>query len=500
MDDLPDEDTRQDFEVMVTAEQAWPVFEREVLAAREEISCGFRVFDLATPLLSDAAREVGETWFDLLAHVLSRGVRFHLVLSDFDPVMATDLHEATWRTMRQAAALAEVVGPEAARRLRVIPSMHPTRAGALPRLTMMPFALRKMREQLRKIRGIRRRRQAVGLDPDTWPELYSVSHHQKIAVFDRESLYIGGLDLNPRRYDTREHHRPAAETWSDLQILIRGPEAEEAARHLETFLAVIHVEQEAETGVLVRRTLSAPRAMGFWALSPRSVLTEIQDDHLAAFERAQHLIYIETQFLRSSVIAGGLAQAAKDNPDLRLICILPGLPEDVAYDGNDGLDARFGMALQAQAIKRVSEAFEDRAVFASPVQPRFAARESDAVLSGSPMIHVHNKLLITDRDFAMVGSANLNGRSMRWDTETAVRLEDPDRVRRVWEAVCAHWWRGELPADAATPEAAQPWWRDEIIRNGVRRPESRKGFLVPHDPERREDLQQSLPGATEDIV
>jgi len=44
------------------------------------------------------------------------------------------------------------------------------------------------------------------------------------------------------------------------------------------------------------------------------------------------------------------------------------------------------------------------------------------------------------------------------------------------------------------------WWRREVARNGVRLPQKRTGFLVPHDPSNMKDLQQPLPGATEDIV
>ncbi|MBA5764845.1 phospholipase, partial [Vibrio sp. 404] len=36
-----------------------------------------------------------------------------------------------------------------------------------------------------------------------WPpaDLLPVTHHQKLAVFDRKTVYIGGLDLDERRYD-----------------------------------------------------------------------------------------------------------------------------------------------------------------------------------------------------------------------------------------------------------------------------------------------------------
>ncbi|QEW22775.1 cardiolipin synthetase [Marinibacterium anthonyi] len=488
-----------DFEVLITAQEAWPAFERAVLAAKKDITAGFRIFDMRTKLRSPEGRAVGDTWFDLLEDALKRGVRIHLIVSDFDPVIATDLHELTWQTKRQAGALWEVARPERGQ-LQVIANLHAAEAGLLPWLGLLPVVVMKWQEKLRKIRGLRRKLQAVRLDPDRLPGLYPVSHHQKLAVIDDEVLYIGGLDLNERRWDTPDHDRPADQTWSDVQLLIRGPEALEARRHLDEMLDVTAGKADPGPTRYLRRTLSAPRRVQFPFLSPRTVRHEIEEDHLAAFARARHLIYIETQFLRSSVISGALADAALANPDLHLMVVLPALPDDVAFDGSRELDARFGMARQSEAISHVQQAFGPRATFASPVQPRFAARETASVLAGSPIIYVHNKLLVTDTDFAMVGSANLNGRSMHWDTEAAIRLEAPDRVAALRAAIFRHWWQDPLPPEAQHIETLQPWWDAEIARNGLRRPENRSGFLVPHAPDAMAEYHTDLPGVTEDIV
>lgn len=487
-----DEDSCPEFSVLVTAEQAWPAFERAVLAAKQEITASFRLFDFSTPLLSPEARKTGDTWAELIADALRRGVHVRLVVSDFDPVMAAPLHLAAQNTLAQASKIAQGLSPEQSTRLSVTAALHPARAGILPRLAFSPFVLRKLRKLPRRLRPSAAE---TGL-----PQLHPVSHHQKVAVIDREILYIGGLDQNRRRYDTLSHDQPAFKTWADVQLLLRGPEAEEAAGHLDSFLEDIAARRQPAAGRQIRRTLSVPRRAGFWALSPKTVLREIEEDHLTAFQKARHLIYLETQFLRSSVIARGLADAARRNPDLSLILILPGLPEDVAFDGNQELDARYGMALQAEALEKVSAAFGSRACIASPVQPRMAARDAPSVLAGSPLIYLHSKALITDRDFALVGSANLNGRSMRWDSEAALRITSRGRIRQLWQALAGHWWQEDLPDQALDPARAAAWWQDEIRRNQVRRPEARRGFLVPHDPGRMAELQQPLPGATEDIV
>lgn len=489
----------RDLDVLITAAEAWPAFERAVLDARAHITMGFRIFDLSTRLRSPEARTVGRDWFDLLAHVLGRGVRVDLTVSDFDPVMATGLHELSWRTVRQGAALTEVTGagPD---RLRVRAHMHPAQAGMLPWLALLPAVLRRKWQTLTGIGAARLEFQAVGLRMGLLPRLHTVSHHQKVAAIDDRVLYIGGLDLNERRFDTPRHDRPAAQTWSDVQLILRGPEARAARHHLETLDAVTAGRTAPPRTPGLRRTLSAPRRFQVPYLSPRTRLSEIEEAHLGAFRSARHLIHIETQFLRSGRIAEGLARAAVRNPDLTAVLILPGLPEDVAFDASDSLDARYGLALQRKAVELVRDAFGPRLTLATPVRPVLAARETHSTLAGSPLIHVHNKVLVRDDDYALVGSANLNGRSMRWDTELAVEITGPDRVAQLRARLIGHWWQAPLPPEAMRPEGLQRWWQAEIARNGLRRPENRRGLLVPYDAKAGATLAQPLPGVTEDIV
>lgn len=488
-----------DFDVLVTAEEAWPAFERAVLNARSELVAGFRLFDLSTRLRSAEALAIGKDWFDLLADAVARGVSITIIVSDFDPVMATPLHEQAWRTVRQGAALAEVCGAKPGQ-VRIRASMHPARAGLLPWLGFLPAVLQRKWNALNKIDGVRLSRQAVGLRPGDIPQMYAVTHHQKIAVIDGETLYVGGLDLNERRFDTKDHDRPAHLTWSDVQVILRGPKAQDARRHLLSFEQVTAGKLPAPECPGIRRTLSTPRRFQMPFLSPRTCLSEIEEAHVAAFDAARRVIYIETQYLRSSAITNALIAAGERTPDLRVIVVLPALPEVLAFEDQDGLDARYGLSLQRSAVHALSHAFGERITFASPVQPRFAAREGRAVLSGSPIIYVHSKVLICDDDYGIVGSANLNGRSLRWDTEVAIEITEKAHVDILRKKVLGHWWTDDLPAEALDPGSMQPWWQREIRRNGVKSPPNRSGFLVPHDLDRLADMAQALPGVTEDIV
>ncbi|WP_299629241.1 phospholipase D-like domain-containing protein [uncultured Tateyamaria sp.] len=491
---------RPDFEVFVAASEAFAGFETAVLDARTSITGGFRIFDMRTRLVSDAACAVGDTWFDLLVHVLRRGVTLDLTISDFDPVYATSLHQGTWSTLKQAAALVEEAGVPADR-VQVRAALHPATPGTLPWLAFLPESLRRARIQ-RAALSDAARLEAPGLD-SSLPNLHTVTHHQKLAVIDDDTLYIGGLDLNDRRFDTPDHDRPAAETWSDVQVILRNdPAVAEAKAHLASFDAVVHGKVSPPTMTHLRRTLSADRRLKLPFLSPRTLASELEQAYLDAIGAAQHLIYIETQFMRSRVIADAMADAARARPDLSLIMILPAVPEEAAFDPAPeiGLETRYGLALELEALAIIRDGFGERATIATPVQPVMAARSSRSTRAGSPIIYVHNKVLVQDRDFALVGSANLNGRSLRWDTEAGVALTDTGRIDTLRYALHRHWWRKDLSGDWTNPARMQALWQAQIARNDVCLPEARAGFLISHDVEVHATHSQALPLVTDDMV
>lgn len=488
-----------EFHVFTAPDRAFAAFEEAVLAANHSVIGGFRIFDMRTKLVSEVGRAVGDTWFDLLAHVVSNGVSFHLILSDFDPVYATGLHRATWRTVRQAAALREVTGA-AADQVVVRAALHPATPGLVPRMAFLPHALERLRKTL-KTNKPKHRAELPRLKAGV-PNLHTVSHHQKLAVIDDDTLYIGGLDLNNRRFDTARHARPAEETWSDVQILLRNdPAVAEAKTHLETFEAVVQRQIPPPPMTHIQRTLSVDRRIKLPFLSPKTLVTEIEAAHLKAIAGARHLIYIETQFMRSPVIAQALAKAAQSNPNLHLIMVLPALPEQVAFSSDEtGIDLRYGLELERDALATIKAAFGDRAVIACPVQPVMAGRDTRATRAGSPIIYVHNKVLVQDTAFALVGSGNLNGRSLRWDTEAALAITDPARLRVLRAALHRHWWQTDLDDAWSAPAQMQPLWRAEIERNTVRCPESRKGVLVTHDTTVHDQVGLPLPLVTDNMV
>ncbi|WP_243730847.1 phospholipase D-like domain-containing protein [Rubellimicrobium sp. CFH 75288] len=533
-------------EVLVTAAEAYPVLERAFLGARREIWASFRIFDLSTRLRSPEAQAVGETWFDLIVHTLRRGVDIRMVLTDFDPIARPSLHRGTWKAVRQFMGAAEAAGPGAGR-LRITAAMHSAVTGVLPRTVFWPQIAARLRAIVTWLNGSESHarsallRDMPGLrdwlvSPKTgplrarlWgvPVLYPATHHQKLAVFDRRLLSIGGLDLDERRWDTPEHNRPGAETWHDVQLMVEGPIVAEAQAHLETFLDVVAGRADPPPQRKLLRTVSRRRSASWVRFGPEELLHEIYDAHLMLAARAERLIYLETQYFRDTRLARALAQLGRERPSLSLILILPAAPEEVAFGGFAGLDARFGEYLQARSLRLLEDGFGSRLFVGGAAQPRRKARRGDGPqaagpegsrgpetadehcvpeargrdrLKGAPIVYIHSKVSVFDDKAAIVSSANLNGRSMRWDTEAGLLLDDPAQVVALRERIMRHWLPRDPEPALLDPARAIGAWRNLALSNARQPPDRRRGFLLPYDLDAAERLGRSIPGVPEEMV
>lgn len=511
--------------ILLTAGEAYPALERAFLSAQTEIWGSFLVFDLRTRLRSDEARAIGHTWLDLVVHTLNRGVALNIVISDVDPIARPVMHRAAVRNLRLFSAAAAVAAPGAQMTARL--ARHPARGGMLVRLAFWPLVMMRLRKISRWMNRLAPERRAAALRdmpataaalrilpdgrlrPRWWhlPQLCPAVHHQKLAVFDRTFLYIGGLDLDERRYDTPQHGRAGRDTWHDLQLMMQGPVVAEAQLHLERFLDVTAGQAEPPRVRRLLRTLSRPRQRAPFHIGPVAVATELRTAHTVLIRRAKRLIYMETQYFRDLGLADDLAAEANLNPDLGLILILPGAPDEVAFDGKRGVDVRLGEALQARAIKTVTQAFGPRLFVGSPALARTAIPDGQSHdglgrdrLHGAGLIYVHSKVSIFDEAAAIVSSANLNGRSFRWDTEAGVYLNTANDVIDLRQRLMGHW----LPRDAGPAAfdlgtAVGEWHRIARTNAGLR-PAERQGFLLPYDHSAAERFGRRLPFVPDELV
>ena len=128
-----------------------------------------------------------------------------------------------------------------------------------------------------------------------------------------------------------------------------------------------------------------------------------------AFGRARRLIYLEDQYLWSAHVAGALADALRENPDLHLVVVVPRYPEQGGRVS--GPAERIG---HQQAIDLMLDAGGDRVGVYD--------LEND---EGTP-VYVHAKVCVIDDVWAIIGSDNLNLRSWTHDSELSCAVLDAE--------------------------------------------------------------------------
>ncbi|MEM7565642.1 MAG: phospholipase D-like domain-containing protein [Pseudomonadota bacterium] len=377
----------------------------------------------------------------------------------------------------------------------------------------------------------------VGLKPDEWSEqlersaeggklsrlraplwppakLWPVTHHQKLAIFDGREMIVGGLDVNERRYDDPHHDQEAEDAWHDVSVRVHGPVVADAERHFRT---TWNAEAERFEGVLdelaplwghprglktpsmmPEPTDAAPARAGAvraqflrtvsrrgsepFAFTPERLRGDLEAAHHRVIEAAETILYIETQFFRLRSLSRAIARRAERAPGLKVIVLIPNAPEDVAWDDNDGPDATHGEFLQVRALNLLKRRLGDRLGLYTLRQRGRADEEGRARAFGTGIIYLHSKVLVADDRLALVSSANMNGRSFRWDTEAGLLWEqdaDDTSVRDLRRKL----WNAHIPQaeDQAYPlENGFAMWKAASDADLSRGPDERTSFIAPY--------------------
>jgi len=283
------------------------------------------------------------------------------------------------------------------------------------------------------------------------------SHHQKFVVLrhpgrpDRDVAFVGGIDLCHSRRDDAEHRGdPQPQTmakvygerppWHDVQLMITGPavadvetvfrerweDPERLSRNPLRWLGDWFRDDEPHRRTALPEPLPDPeptgdhpvqllrtypnRAPGY-AFAPQGERS-VARGYTKAIARARRLIYVEDQYLWSRHIADTFARALRDNPELRLIAVLPPYPDQ---DGRTELPPN--LVGRQDAIALLREAAPGRVSFYGPENR-----------DGVP-VYVHAKVCVIDDVWASVGSDNFNRRSWTHDSELSAAVVDPGYAR-----------------------------------------------------------------------
>ena len=251
-------------------------------------------------------------------------------------------------------------------------------------------------------------------------------HHEKVVIVDDTVAFVGGIDLTSLagdRWDSPRHHPRGSLGWHDVATQLQGPIVADVADHFR------HRWQEAAGQALPAPVAPAPA--GRIALQLLRTIPEHTYDFCArgefsileAYQRAlrsaQHLIYLENQFLWSTEIAQILVDKLRNPPtaDFRILLLLPANPNN----GADTTRGQLGCLVEADHGAG-----------------RLLAVTIHSHHDGSTdALYVHAKVGVVDDRWLTVGSANLNEHSLFNDTEVNIATCDPVLARQTRLALWA---------------------------------------------------------------
>ena len=240
--------------------------------------------------------------------------------------------------------------------------------------------------------------------------------HAKMVIVDDEEAFLVGSPFVNGYWDESSHmpvdsRRPARELGGrplhDVSIRLTGSPVVEAKAIFDDWwktangrcqLADDNADQPIRPNIRSKRKNAAVQLVSTCPGSAaRRGRKEILEACLSGISRASSLIYIEHQYLSSRPIVRALRDALDKNADLELVIVLNQNPDVTAYRRwqNDRL-RKSGLL----AHPRVG------------VFSLWTAEPRSGRLVIASQVFVHSKVLIVDDNWAMVGSANLDGVSL----------------------------------------------------------------------------------------
>lgn len=278
---------------------------------------------------------------------------------------------------------------------------------------------------------------------------FGACHHQKLAVIDDAIGFCGGLDVTRERWDTSAHIpddprrvSPKGGIYSpfhDTHMAVTGPAARalgdltsrrwravdpDGIPRIDSPQPIWPEDLEPHfTDIDIALSLTEP------SLNESPAVWQIETLYRRAILQAEELIFIENQFLTAPVVAEALTRRLQERPNLEAVIITPAVQNTwLETKSMGGGRRRFRAQLKEAGVL-------DRVTLVAPV-----TRSADGTTAS---VMVHSKLMIVDDRFLTVGSANLNRRSMRFDTEANLHLVGDTEERRATIAGLRHRLLGE---------------------------------------------------------
>ncbi|KAF3845206.1 hypothetical protein F7725_008369 [Dissostichus mawsoni] len=192
------------------------------------------------------------------------------------------------------------------------------------------------------------------------------------------------------------------------------------------------------------------RSAADWSAGIKYHEESIHSAYIQVIAKSKHYIYIENQFFIScadnrtvynkigDAIIERILRAHKEGKKYRVYVVtplLPGFEGDITTGGGNAIQAvmhfnyRTMIRGEYSIISQLKKEMDDH--WMNYIS--FAGLRTHAELEGrlvTELIYVHSKMLIADDNTVIIGSANINDRSMlgKRDSEVAVIIEDSEKV------------------------------------------------------------------------
>lgn len=317
-------------------------------------------------------------------------------------------------------------------------------------------------------------------DPNAFYDPNSTNNLQK----DGQTQIWPGKDYsNPRQHDFFSLDKPYEDMydrnevprmpWHDIHMMVTGQSARDITRHFvqrwnylirqkrpsrftplllppadltQEDLEELNLEGTCEVQIL--------RSSCNWSLGIKKPESSIQNAYLKAIEQSEHFVYIENQFFISSTFYEGteienrigdslyerIVRAHRNNENWKCVVVIPLMPGfESEIDEKNGLSVRMIMQLQYLTISHGSESIFGK-LFKKNINPEdyiqfFSLRQWGKIGPKKRLVteqlYIHSKTMIVDDRIAIIGSANINERSMRGnrDSEVAALIRDTAQIQ-----------------------------------------------------------------------
>ncbi|MBN3326804.1 PLD1 Phospholipase, partial [Atractosteus spatula] len=265
--------------------------------------------------------------------------------------------------------------------------------------------------------------------------------------------------------------------WHDIASVVHGKAARDVARHFiqrwnftkimkpkYRSLSYPYLLPKSHTTAndlryqvpdCIQTKVQVLRSAADWSAGIKYHEDSIHNAYLHVIENSKHYIYIENQFFIScsdnrhvlngigDAIAKRINRAYKEDKKYRVYVVtplLPGFEGDIQTGGGNSIQAvmHFNYRTMIRGDNSIVSQLKREMGDQWMNYISFCGLRTHAELEGrlvTELIYVHSKMLIADDNTVIIGSANINDRSMlgKRDSEVAVIFEDTEMVPSVMD-------------------------------------------------------------------